>query len=170
MSGRTAGARPAIDVFLSLGSNVGDRMAHLQAAMHALAEIPGISIVRVSSAYETEPWGLAGQRSFYNAVAWIRSSHSPMDLLHVCQKIEQQQQRVRDIRWGPRTLDIDILRFGDLKLNSLELTIPHPRMEERDFVQVPLAEVETGVLEERSGIRRIPGNWYPVAANPDIDL
>jgi 2-amino-4-hydroxy-6-hydroxymethyldihydropteridine diphosphokinase len=162
--------RPLEEVFLSLGSNLGDRMAHLQAAMHALAQTPGIEIVNVSSVYETEPWGLAGQRPFYNAVAWIRTRIAPLALLRICQAIEHQRNRVRDVRWGPRTLDIDILRYGDHVMSSLELTIPHPRMEERDFVLVPLAEVLTGSITDKPGVRRVSGNWYPAGGQSDIDL
>jgi len=161
---------PAYDVYLSLGSNIGDRLAHLQAAMHELGQTPSIDIIKVSSVYETEPWGLHGQRPFFNAVVLIHTSLSAMDLLRLCQKIEQQQLRVCGIRWGPRTLDIDILRYGNMILNNLELTIPHPRMEERDFVMVPLNEVEYGLLEERPGIRRIAGNWYPVEGYPETFL
>ncbi|MRR30784.1 2-amino-4-hydroxy-6-hydroxymethyldihydropteridine diphosphokinase [bacterium] len=170
MNDRTDTDGPVENVFLSLGSNMGDRMAHLQAAMHALAQTPGIEIVNVSSLYETEPWGLAGQRPFYNAVAWIRTPIAPLALLRICQTIEHQRERVRDVRWGPRTLDIDILRYGDRVMSSLELTIPHPRMEERDFVLVPLAEVMTGSTAERPGVRRISGNWYPAGGQADIDL
>lgn len=161
---------PVEDAFLSLGSNMGDRMAHLRAAMHALAQTPGIEIVTVSSVYETEPWGLAGQRPFYNAVVWIRTRIEPIALLRVCQAIEHERNRVRDVRWGPRTLDIDILRYGSLVMSSLELTIPHPRMEERDFVLVPLAEVLTGSIADKPGVRRISGNWYPTGGQTDIDL
>jgi len=170
MNGNETDVWPVQDVFLSLGSNIGDRLAHLQAAMHALAQEPEINIVKVSSVYETEPWGLAGQRAFYNAVVWIRTRLLPLDLLHLCQQIEKKQKRVRDVRWGPRTLDIDILRYGRQTINSLELTIPHPRMEERDFVMVPLAEVEQGIAPDRPGVRRIIGYWYPADDNLGSDL
>lgn len=158
-------ALKASDAYLSLGSNMGDRRAHLVSAMHMLAQNPMIEVLKVSSVYETEPWGMADQRFFYNIVALIQTKLSPINLLQFCQQIEQKQHRERDIPWGPRTLDIDILCYGDLTLNSPELTIPHPRMEERDFVQVPLAEVMHGEFFERPGIRRICSNWYPTDGN-----
>ena len=113
-----------VDAFLSLGSNMGDRLGHLQAAVHSLAQSTGVDIVKVSSIYETDPWGLEDQRPFFNAVIWIRTDLLPMELLRVCQSVERQRDRIRGIRWGPRTLDIDILRYDDQTINNLELTIP----------------------------------------------
>lgn len=164
-------AKPEVDAFLSLGSNMGDRLSHLQAAVHALAQSPGVDIIKVSSIYETDPWGFEDQRAFFNAVIWIRTDRSPMDLLRICQSVERQRDRVRGIRWGPRTLDIDILRYGDQTINSLELTIPHPRMEERDFVLVPLAEITSEKpVTDKPGVRRVLDNWYPSPGNPAFDL
>ncbi len=160
-----------VDAYLSLGSNMGDRLGHLKAATHALAQSENIEVIKVSSVYETDPWGYEDQRPFYNAVIRIRTTLSPMELLRLCQTIEHQQHRVRQVRWGPRTLDIDILMYGDRAVNSLELTIPHPRMEERDFVLVPLAEITSGRLAgDRPGVRKVLDNWYPMPGSQAFDL
>lgn len=143
------------DAYLSLGSNIGDRLAYLNAGLQWLAAEPGIEIVRVSSVYETEPWGLTSQRAFYNAVVLIRTTLLPLRLLRICQRIEMRAKRQRDIRWGPRTLDIDILMYDHLTLDTPRLVLPHPRIKERDFVLVPLAEVQSGVKLERPGVHRL---------------
>jgi len=163
--------RTVVDAFLSFGSNMGDRLDHLQAALHELAQTPGVEIIKASSIYETDPWGLEDQRPFFNAVVWIRTELLPMELLRTCQSIERKRDRVRQIRWGPRTLDIDILRYGSQTINSLELTVPHPRLEERDFVLVPLAEITSDKpIADRPGVRKVLDNWYPSSGNPVFDL
>ena len=148
------------EVYLSLGSNQGDRREHLQAALDLLAAEPEVEIIKVSSRYESEPWGLTEQPDFYNAVVQIRTTLSPFCLLDVCQRIEKQRQRVRTVRWGPRTLDIDILTYDELQQDTPRLTLPHPRMQERNFVIVPLAEIKSGTRLECPGVRLISRTWY----------
>lgn len=143
------------DAYLSIGSNIGDRLAYLQEGLNQLAAEPGIEIVDISSVYETDPWGLTSQRAFYNAVVWIRTTLLPLRLLRICQRIEHRAGRRRDIRWGPRTLDIDILMFDHLNIDTPRLILPHPRINERDFVLVPLAEVRSGAQLERPGVHRL---------------
>jgi 2-amino-4-hydroxy-6-hydroxymethyldihydropteridine diphosphokinase len=112
---------------IALGSNLGDRAAHLNAAVAALRDTPGIEVVASSPAIETDPVGPVAQDAFLNAAALLR--------------IEREQGRVRDLRWGPRTLDLDLITYGDLVLNEPGLTLPHPRMRERRFVLEPLAMI-----------------------------
>jgi 2-amino-4-hydroxy-6-hydroxymethyldihydropteridine diphosphokinase len=128
-------------VFVSLGSNLGDRAGYLRAAREALSALPGTTVVAASSLYETAPQDLPDQDSFVNQVVCLETGLQPLDLLHECQRIEREHGRRREIRFGPRTLDIDILLFQDAESDDPELTLPHPRMVKRAFVLVPLAEV-----------------------------
>ncbi len=125
-----------MQVFLAMGSNIGNRRAFLR---EAVGQFPGA--VAISQLYETKPVGGPQQANFYNIVVKASTHLSPQDLLAFCQDIEQKADRKREVRWGPRTLDIDILLYGDEQLHEPGLTIPHPRMTERDFVMEPLLEV-----------------------------
>ncbi len=130
-------------VYVSLGSNVGEREQNLQRALVAL-EREQIHVVRRSSIYETEPQDVVGQPWFLNMVAECETSCFPLQLLGVLLRIERELGRVRGggtVRRGPRTIDIDILLFGNLLMETPELTIPHPRMCERRFVLEPLMEI-----------------------------
>jgi 2-amino-4-hydroxy-6-hydroxymethyldihydropteridine diphosphokinase len=127
--------------YLALGSNLGDRLAHLQAAVDGLAGTAGVTIAAVSRVYETEPVGGPAQERYLNAVAAIDTELEPHALLAVAHRLEDDAARVRNERWGPRTLDVDILLYDDLELDGPDLTIPHPRMWERGFVLAPLRDV-----------------------------
>lgn len=127
-------------VYLALGSNIGDRCRHLQAALGKL-EAPDLRIVRVSSLYETAPVGFTAQHWFYNLVVEAETEMFPLQLLTRIAKIELALGRVRTVPNGPRTLDIDILLYGRAVVHSVKLEIPHPRMAERRFVLAPLAEL-----------------------------
>ena len=128
-------------VFLSLGSNLGDRAATLAAAREALAALPGTSVVAVSGIYETAPQEREEQPEFLNQVVCLDTGLEPRDLLTECQRIEHEHGRTRELRFGPRTLDVDILLVQDVESRDPELTLPHPRMFRRAFVLVPLAEI-----------------------------
>jgi 2-amino-4-hydroxy-6-hydroxymethyldihydropteridine diphosphokinase len=128
-------------VFLSLGSNLGDRGAYLAAAREALAAMPGTSLFVASRIYETAPQGQDEQPEFLNQVVLLRTMLLPLDLLAECQRIEKEHGRVRELRFGPRTLDIDILLYEGIESDDPELRLPHPRMVRRAFVLVPLAEI-----------------------------
>ena len=132
---------PGSRAFLSLGSNVGDRPAMLAAAREALAALPGTAVVAASGIYETAPRDYADQPEFLNQVVCVETALEPHDLLTQCQRIETEHGRVRGLRFGPRTLDIDILLFQDVELEEPDLMLPHPRMLSRAFVLVPLAEI-----------------------------
>ena len=127
--------------FVSLGSNLGDRAAHLARAREALEGLPGVAVLAASRLYETAPQDLADQPAFLNQVLCLETALEPLDLLHACQAVELADGRTREVRFGPRTLDLDILLFQGVETVDPELTLPHPRMLQRAFVLVPLSEV-----------------------------
>ncbi len=126
---------------LALGSNLGDRLDYLQGAVDSLTESPEISPVGVSSVYETEAVG-PEQPPYLNAVLVVETSLSARTLLERAHAVEDAFGRVRDVRWGPRTLDVDVLALGDKVVSDHDLQVPHPRLAERAFVLVPWAEVD----------------------------
>ncbi|MBA3447204.1 MAG: 2-amino-4-hydroxy-6-hydroxymethyldihydropteridine diphosphokinase [Pseudaminobacter sp.] len=128
-------------VYLSLGGNLGDPAKAMGAALRMLDADRATEIVAVSSLYRTPPWGKLDQPHFLNAAAEISTALSPRDLLDLCLESERKLKRVREERWGPRLVDIDILAFGDRAIHEAGLDVPHPRMLERAFVLVPLAEI-----------------------------
>jgi 2-amino-4-hydroxy-6-hydroxymethyldihydropteridine diphosphokinase len=130
-----------VDAFLGLGSNVGDRLATLQRAVDLLSAEPGIRVRRSSRVWETDPVGGPEQPDFLNAVVEVDTELKPFELLSAVDHVEASLGRFRDIHWGPRTIDIDILLIGDLVLTGERLAVPHPRMHERAFVIVPLLEL-----------------------------
>jgi 2-amino-4-hydroxy-6-hydroxymethyldihydropteridine diphosphokinase len=140
-------------VFVSLGSNLGDRAEYLRAARAALSALPATVLVAASRVYETAPQERDDQDAFLNQVVCLETGLQPLDLLYECQRIEREHGRVRTVRFGPRTLDIDILLFQDVASDDPELTLPHPRMVKRAFVLVPLAEV-----------------WEQARGMPDMDV
>lgn len=127
--------------YVSLGSNVGDRLANLAAAARILAEAEGLAVLAASHVYESEPWGVTDQPAFANAVLRIDFAGEADALLALCQEVETHLGRTGGPRYGPRVIDLDILLFGDEEWVSRDLSIPHPRMLERDFVVTPLLEV-----------------------------
>lgn len=127
-------------VFLGLGSNLGDRAHYLRTAIAALVS-PLIKLAATSRIYETEPWGLMDQPLYWNQVIEVETSLKPLELLHVCQEIENRLGRERKVHWGPRTIDIDLLIYDNIVDNSEELKLPHPYLEERAFVLAPLREI-----------------------------
>ncbi|VDG98447.1 2-amino-4-hydroxy-6-hydroxymethyldihydropteridinepyrophosphokinase [Lysinibacillus sphaericus] len=127
--------------FLSVGTNMGDREAYLKLAIASLRAVEGIELVETSSIYETAPVGVTNQADFLNIVVRLATTLAPLELLAVCQRIEQELGRERTIRWGPRTADLDILLYNDEVIESETLSVPHPRMRERAFVLIPLTEL-----------------------------
>ncbi|MFD1030288.1 2-amino-4-hydroxy-6-hydroxymethyldihydropteridine diphosphokinase [Metaplanococcus flavidus] len=128
--------------YLSLGSNMGDRLEMLKQAVRLLEKHHKVDVLKISSLYETEPIGFTEQEPFLNMVVYLQTDLSALELLEVCQAVESELDRKREIRWGPRTIDLDILLFNHDKLQTDRLTIPHPRMYERAFVLVPLLELD----------------------------
>lgn len=127
-------------VYIALGSNMDSPHSQLDSALEAIAQHPHMQLTGVSSRYQTPPIG-PQQPDFINAAVKLSTDLSPLALLDALQAIEQQQNRVRSIHWGPRTLDLDILFYDNLVLDSERLTIPHSRLSERAFVLVPLADL-----------------------------
>jgi 2-amino-4-hydroxy-6-hydroxymethyldihydropteridine diphosphokinase len=127
--------------YIALGSNLSRPQSQLQQAVGALEALPDTTLVRVSSIYRSTAVGPGTQPDYLNAVLLLDTKQSPLALLDAMQQIEQEQGRVRNIRWGPRTLDLDLLLYGEVKITSLTLTVPHPRMQQRNFVLYPLREI-----------------------------
>ena len=127
--------------YLGLGANLGDRLESLRRAVALLGE-RGVRVLRSSRVYETDPVGGPDQPDFLNAVVEVEASGSARELLEVCLAVEEEMGRVREERWGPRAIDLDVLTFGDEEHDEPGLQVPHPRMHERAFVLVPLLELE----------------------------
>lgn len=140
---RTAGVRRA---FLGLGSNLGDRQRFLETALARIDQLPATALRRTSSLYETEPWGGVPQPAYLNLVAEIETGLGPEALLAEVLRIEREMGRVRTVRWGPRIIDVDLLWMEGEARQTPELTLPHPRLVERAFVLVPLAELAAHLL------------------------
>lgn len=138
-----------VQAYLGLGSNIGDRKQQLLKAIDLIGNIKGIKVTKQSSIYETAPIGYTDQPNFLNLCLEIETELSPQQLLKHCLDIEQQLHRVREIRWGPRTLDIDILLFSDNIIETDNLSIPHPRMQERAFVLIPLNDIASDKKDPR---------------------
>jgi 2-amino-4-hydroxy-6-hydroxymethyldihydropteridine diphosphokinase len=128
-------------VWLSLGSNLGDRLGYLKFAVACLKAHPRIRVNKLSSVYLTEPWGVSGQPDYLNAAVEISTDLSPRELLATTRAIEDESGRIRLKQWEPRNLDIDIVVFDGLHIQSADLTVPHPRLSKRMFVLLPLAEI-----------------------------
>ncbi|MGV9993020.1 2-amino-4-hydroxy-6-hydroxymethyldihydropteridine diphosphokinase [Streptomyces sp. NPDC003374] len=129
---------------ISLGSNLGNRLETLQGAVDALEDTPGVRVKAVSPVYETEPWGVepGTQPSYFNAVVVLRTTLPPSSLLERAHAVEEAFHRVRDERWGPRTLDVDIVSYAEVVSGDPRLTLPHPRAHERAFVLAPWYDVD----------------------------
>jgi 2-amino-4-hydroxy-6-hydroxymethyldihydropteridine diphosphokinase len=139
---------PVHRVFLGLGSNLGDRVGYLRDAVRTLRDV---GLVAVSPVYETEPvGGPGGQGPYLNLVVELRTDRSPRDLLGVCRRLEAAAGRVREERWGPRTLDVDVLWVDGLTVDEPDLAVPHPRMWERRFVTAPLHDLAPELVDDRA--------------------
>jgi 2-amino-4-hydroxy-6-hydroxymethyldihydropteridine diphosphokinase len=137
---------------IGLGSNLGDRRAALEGAIAALTTTPGVVVRAVSAFHETEPvGGPAGQGSYLNAAALLETTFEPVELLRILLDIEARFGRVRTDHWGARTLDLDLLLYGDRILKTPELTVPHPRFATRRFVLAPLAEIAPRAVDPVTG-------------------
>lgn len=128
--------------FIGLGSNLGDREASVRQALEQIAQAPETTVVRASSLYDTEPVGVEDQPNFLNAVAQVETQLTPHQLLWNLMLIERRLGRVRTQRWGPRTIDLDLLLYDDVVIEDESLQLPHPEMTKRSFVLVPLVELE----------------------------
>ena len=150
--------------YLSLGANLGNREETLRAAVQRLAEKKDVTLCAVSSLYETAPWGKTDQPLFLNIAVFLQTSISPEALLSLAQSVETSLGRVRNERWGPRTVDIDILHIEGVRRHTQELTLPHPYMTERAFVLVPLAEIAPNLVV----IGRTAEDWRTSVADEGV--
>lgn len=162
--------------WLGLGGNIGDVLEAVVTALKGLEKSSQVDIEQVSSIYKTPPWGLEDQPWYLNCCVELKTTLAPEELLALCQQAEREGKRERIVRWGPRTIDIDIIAYEDFESSDPKLEIPHPRATQRAFVMVPLAEIAAGLmLEGRSaedwaksldgeGIERgqLPRDWWPV--------
>ncbi len=149
--------------YLGLGSNLGDRAAHLARALALLDAAAGVSVRELSSVYETAPVGVTDQPRFLNMVARIRSRLSPHELLDLCKDIERRMGRPATERWGPRNIDLDLLLYGDLTIAEERFVLPHPLLTTRQFVLIPLHEIAPDlVLPDGTRIADL------VAPTPDV--
>jgi len=130
-----------VEATLGLGGNIADPVQAMARALQSLDSRSDCRVERVSRLYRTPPWGKTDQAFFFNACASVATSLAPERLLEVCLEIEREMKRERIERWGPRTIDIDILTFGTVASNTAKLQIPHPRMTQRGFVLMPLADI-----------------------------
>lgn len=137
--------------YISLGSNMGDRYNYIMQAINHLDDHPDIDVVNRSSIYETDPVGYEDQDLFLNMVIEVKTQLKPHELLDICMEIEQILGRKREIKWGPRTIDLDILLYNQENIETEKLIVPHPRMLERAFVMVPLLEINQDVHVPESG-------------------
>ncbi|MDO7908598.1 2-amino-4-hydroxy-6-hydroxymethyldihydropteridine diphosphokinase [Paenibacillus sp. JX-17] len=137
------------EAYIALGANLGDRQATLMEAVTLLDQHPDIQVERCSNLYETEPVGYMNQPAFLNMALTVSTRLQPIELLRAMLEIENQLGRVRDVRWGPRTVDLDLIWMEGLQLDTPELMLPHPRMRERAFVLVPLSDI---VSPDTSGL------------------
>lgn len=158
---------------LSLGSNLGNRLETLQGAIDALEDTPGVRVKAVSPVYETQAWGVAAdsQPSYFNAVVVLKTTLPPSSLLERAHAVEEAFNRVRDERWGPRTLDVDIVAYAEVVSDDPDLTLPHPRAHERAFVLVPWHDVEPEAqLPGRGPVAELLGTVTRNGVEPRKDL
>jgi 2-amino-4-hydroxy-6-hydroxymethyldihydropteridine diphosphokinase len=146
-------AQPPVTAYLALGSNLGDRIAWMRQAVQLLGADPAVSILQVSSLYETTPvGGPPGQGPYLNAVLAVSTTLPAEELLRLGHRIEDRLGRTRSVPDGPRTIDVDLLLYGDKMSNTPDLLLPHPRMHERRFVLVPLCEIAPGARHSKTGV------------------
>lgn len=138
--------------FVGLGSNLGDREAQIRMALDELAKLPGSRVIRASSLYDSEPAGEVEQPNFLNAVAQLDTELTARQLLWNLLLIERRLGRVRSARWGPRSIDLDLLMFGELVVDEPDLQVPHPELDRRSFVLVPLVEIDPLLVHPMTGV------------------
>ncbi|MFB7590291.1 2-amino-4-hydroxy-6-hydroxymethyldihydropteridine diphosphokinase [Streptomyces sp. NPDC056169] len=158
---------------LALGANLGNRLETLQGAVDALADTPGLRVKAVSPVYETEPWGVepGSQPSYLNAVTLVKTTLPPSSLLERAHAVEEAFHRVREERWGSRTIDVDIITYADVVSEDPVLTLPHPRAHERAFVLAPWHDVDPAAqLPGRGPVAELLAALGSEGVTPRVDL
>lgn len=151
-------------VFVSVGSNLGDREFLIRKAVESMRDLSRTLVVRVSSLYDTDPVGEVDQPAFLNAVVWLETTLQPRELLWQLLLIETRMGRIRSQRWGPRPIDLDLLFYGEDKVDEPDLKIPHPEAHRRAFVLLPLSELDPEFVHPTTGesirkmIKKVPPN------------
>ena len=138
--------------YLGLGTNMGDKQAYLKEACKIISDNTNINIVKISKVYKTKAWGYTNQDDFLNICIEVDTNLSPEELLEVCHEVENKLNRVRVIRWGPRTIDVDILFFNNIISTDENLILPHPRIKERAFVLIPLMDLNKELVIDNKTI------------------
>ncbi len=151
--------------WLGLGSNLGDREQYLANALDRLDNSAGIKVEKVSALYQTPPWGPVPQGDFLNACTELRTSLDPAGLLARCKELEQLSGRTDTVRWGPRTLDIDVLAMEEIELSAADIELPHPRIVERCFVLTPLNDIAAELVIKGNTV----ANWLAAADCSEIE-
>lgn len=131
----------SVTAYIGIGGNVGDVFENMKSALNLLNDHSSISVSRISRVYKTPPWGIEDQDWFLNACVSVETNLTAQELLQSCLEVEVALKRIREIRWGPRTIDLDILVFGEENIAHDNLQVPHPRMHERAFVLMPMADI-----------------------------
>lgn len=131
----------SVTAYIGIGGNVGDVFENMKSALNLLNDHSSISVNRISRIYKTPPWGIEDQDWFLNACVSVETNLTAQELLQSCLEVEVALKRIREIRWGPRTIDLDILVFGEENIAHDNLQVPHPRMHERAFVLMPMADI-----------------------------
>jgi 2-amino-4-hydroxy-6-hydroxymethyldihydropteridine diphosphokinase len=156
-------------VYIGLGSNLGNKSENIKKALDYIADIEGLNIKKLSSLYLTAPWGKTDQDDFINQVIEIETDLSALNLLYRLQDIEIKLGRQRDVKWGPRKIDLDVLLYGEETIHSEELQVPHPLMLERLFVLIPLAEIDSEVeFPDGTKIREVLSRARALTEGNDI--
>jgi len=140
-------------IYIGLGSNIGNKAGQVQLAREMIDKIRDLEVTGASSLYLTYPWGNTEQEDFVNQVIEVRTGLSALDLLYRLQEIEIKMGRQRNVRWGPRSIDLDILLYGDEIIHLPELRVPHPHMRERLFVLIPLQEINPELVFPEDGVK-----------------
>jgi 2-amino-4-hydroxy-6-hydroxymethyldihydropteridine diphosphokinase len=148
----------AEEVLIGLGGNIGEPLEAMGSALKGIDQHPKCKVLRVSSVWKTPPWGVTDQPDFLNACAAVATTLKPRAFLDLCLSVEKDLKRVRDQRWGPRSIDIDILFFGNRTIDKPGLSVPHPRIAERAFVLVPLAEIAPDIKLVGQSASALAGN------------
>ena len=155
-----------VRAYLGLGGNLGDPVANMRQALQAIDGLDEVSVTAVSRLYRTPPWGKLDQPWFVNACAAVETTLGPRALLDLCLATERGLKRERLERWGPRTIDLDVLTYGDVKLQTKQLELPHPRMTGRGFVMMPLNDIAADMIVDGKPV----GAWLAAADIAGIEI